>query len=582
MLAQRMVGRGRFRALLVLAAAAVCLVAVSSASAAVPPPRCSAGLSPPPSGTPLYTTQTAPWNPMLPTELVPDQWLAKLYTEVLGCAPDQASYGALEQFIRTRGCGVDTLRAVALAFLTSREFLHDRSYDNAQRLLILWRVARESEPDAAQYYPLLAALDSGRVRWDAVALSFFQPPGFTAEAPRLCSAQLYGWNADAPVIDIATPYRSGAFAGGSGERLQSLLDRTKPGHTVWLARSAVVRLDQELIIPPGVRLQTVGSPTPSDYAAMARLIRTKIDGRPLVTVSVGATLANVWVDGQRSNQAIGIDHDSINLHVLGGEEPTTIREDRIDNTAGWTNMLVEPGPAHVSARLVSITGNLIDGYSTKFHYYETAATNNIKTNQFGFADGVSNSYGNSWISGNQFVDVTDVSVVNFKDVGSPSHQRSVVEHNTIVNAGNSGWAAFTVDPLYPTAAGPFDFAGTTIEHNLIWTSPNAFLLVIAGIGTKPWFGDSAYGYGRVRFTGNTTGGVRINTQMAIAVSRMSGAVVHGNRLLARLASADACPTAYIGIDQSAGSIVRPAPTPVTFQWFPVIPSVSQGCLVIHQ
>ena len=177
--------------------------------------------------------------------------------------------------------------------------------------------------------------------------------------------------------------------------------------------------------------------------------------------------------------------------------------------------------------------------------------------------------------------MTDVSVVVFKDMAHPDHQHSVVRRNTIVNAGNSGWAAFTVDPLYPST-GRFDFAGTVIARNLVWTSPNAFLLTIAGIGTKPWFGDgAAYGYGRVRFTGNTTGSVRVNTQMAIAVSRMSGALVAGNTLLARLAHADACPLSYIGIDESPGSEVQQPNAAVAFGSYPAIPSVSHGCIVLH-
>ena len=87
------------------------------------------------------------------------------------------------------------------------------------------------------------------------------------------------------------------------------------------------------------------------------------------------------------------------------------------------------------------------------------------------------------------------------------------------NAGNSGWAAFTVDQLFPDT-GTFDFAGTTIRHNLVWTSPNASLLMVAGLGTQPWFGDAAHGTGPVRFVDNTSGGVRLNVQMAVAVTRL--------------------------------------------------------------
>src|SRR5581483_11482172 len=160
--------------------------------------------------------------------------------------------------------------------------------------------------------------------------------------------------------------------------------------------------------------------------------------------------------------------------------------------------------------------------------------------------------GDSYIAHNQIVDATDVSIVLFGGAGWT--QRSVAEDNTIVNAGNSGWAAATVDPLYPNTVHA-NFTGATLSHNLIWTSPNAFLLLIAGVGTKPWFGDNnSFGYGTVSFTGNTSGSVRINTQMAVAVSRMSGAVVQGNTLLANLAFADLCPHGpYIGVDESSGS-----------------------------
>jgi hypothetical protein len=580
------------------------LALAAPASAAAPAPRCSTGASPAGSGSPLYTTQPTPWNSFVPNELAPDQWLAKLYTEVLGCAPDQASYAAYDSLVRAEGCSLENLRAVALAFLTSHEFLRQRSYNYAERLLILWRVARESEPDPQQYYRLLASLNAGSARWDDVVRSFFDPVGFGPVIPRLCSGQLYGWNPNSPVIDIPTS-RAGAFGDGTGAQLQQLLDRAKPGRTVWLKQGAVVRIGDELTIPPGVRLETVGAPAPNQYAAMARLVRTVANGHPVVGVSSGATLANVWVDGQRSNQSVGMDHDSIDVDVLGGSG-TSVRYDRIDNTSGWSNMVIdEAGPDRRPCQHVSIEGNLIDGYSTKFHWYETTGpvdgrvdigtvmgqVKNFQSGQnqvsstFGFADGISNQCQDSHIAVNQIVDATDVSIVLF-GAGEPSEtgtndQRSVAENNTIVNAGNSGWAAMTVDPLYPSTLHA-NFAGATIRNNLIWTSPNAFLLLVAGIGTKPWFGDNnAWGYGAVRYVDNTSGSVRVNTQMAIAVSRMSGAVVQGNTLLANLAWADQCPHGpYIGVDQSSGSSVQSPNSAVDFGSYPT-PSASQGCLIYH-
>ena len=229
----------------------------------------------------------------------------------------------------------------------------------------------------------------------------------------------------------------------------------RPGSTVWLAQGAVIRIGAELKIPAGVTLATIGAPAPDEYAAMARLVRTAANGEPLVGVMAGATLANVWVDGQRSNQNIGMNRNSINVEVLGGSG-TTVRDDRIDNASGWSNMVVdESGPQGPCAD-VSITGNLIDGYSTKFHWYETTGVvdgrvdlgtvtgqlANVEAGQdsvsstFGFADGISNQCQDSRITHNQEVDVTDVSIVLFG--GATGDQHSVAEDNTIVNAGNSG------------------------------------------------------------------------------------------------------------------------------------------------
>ena len=83
------------------------------------------------------------------------------------------------------------------------------------------------------------------------------------------------------------------------------------------------------------------------------------------------------------------------------------------------------------------------------------------------------------------------------------------------------------------------------------------------------------------FQDNTSGAVRVNTQMAIAVTRMSGAVVQGNTLLADLAMADLCPNGvYIGVDESDGSMVQQPSQDVSFPSFP-IPSEDQGCLNMH-
>ena len=578
--------------------------AASPSPAALPLPQCSGAADRQPGTAPLSETETVPWNPFVPAHLVPYQWLAKLFTEGLGCAPGQASYLAYGAYVDAQGCSIATLRAIATRVLTSREFLH-RPYGAAERLLVLWRIARESEPAPAKYADLLDALRSGTTSWRAVVRAFFRAPGFVPSMARLCSGQLYGWNAYAPVIDIPTSH-TGAFGDGSGADLQKRLDAALPGDTVWLERRAVVRVDGGLHVPSNVTLRTVGAPGPARYASMARLVRTSVNRQPVVTLSSGAALENVWIDGQRSNADVGMDHDSIDVSVLGGHG-TIVRDDRIDNTAGWSNLVSNDGgaPDGQPCSDVAIEDNLIDGYSTKFHWHETTGVvdgridtgtvngqvQNFSSGQtgvsstFGFADGISNQCRDSHIAGNALVDNTDVSVVLFGVTGrapdGSDSQHSVVEDNTVVNAGNSGWASMTVDQLFP-AANVRDFSGAAMRHNLIWTSPNAFLLLVAGIGTKPWFGsNTAAGIGTVRYESNTSGAVRVNTQMAIAVTRMSGAVVQGNTLLANLALSDLCPYGpYIGVDDAAGSSVQQPSGAVSFQDSP-FPSDSKGCLTEH-
>src|SRR5947209_1582170 len=257
----------------VCAAALVLLGAQpASAAAALPAAACSRGAAHAGSGSPLFTSETVPADPFVAKEQVPDQWLAKLFTEGLGCAPDQASYAAYDRFVQAQGCSLSTLQAIGIGFLTSREFLR-LPYGYAERLLVLWRIARESEPDPQQYTQLLSDLSSGRTRWADAVRSFFDAAGFGPAVPRLCPGATYGMNPGAPVIDPPTSH-TGAFGDGTGTELQQRLDRARPGDRVLLEQRAVVRVGGQLVIPRGVTLETAGAPAPSRYASMARLVRT--------------------------------------------------------------------------------------------------------------------------------------------------------------------------------------------------------------------------------------------------------------------------------------------------------------------
>ncbi len=212
---------------LLLSVGSLALPNSSFARTVVPTPACSGGSEMPPPGTPLSVSQTTPWDNFVPNELAPDQWLAKLYTEVLGCAPDQSSYVAFDKWIKAQGCTVGTLRTAALAFLSSPEFLRRRDYGYAERLLILWRVGGESEPTPRRFDRLLQELRSG-ARWADVARRFLTLE-LASSLSRLCSGQLYGWNPDTPVIDIPTQRGRGASVTAPAPSFRRSSTRPSPG-----------------------------------------------------------------------------------------------------------------------------------------------------------------------------------------------------------------------------------------------------------------------------------------------------------------------------------------------------------------
>src|SRR2546422_2679700 len=50
-----------------------------------------------------------------------------------------------------------------------------------------------------------------------------------------------------------------------------------------------------------------------------------------------------------------------------------MRNDRITDTSGWSNLVVyNNATGNAPCGAVAIAGNMIDGYATKFHWYENA------------------------------------------------------------------------------------------------------------------------------------------------------------------------------------------------------------------
>ncbi|MEW6196917.1 MAG: T9SS type A sorting domain-containing protein [Bacteroidota bacterium] len=100
---------------------------------------------------------------------------------------------------------------------------------------------------------------------------------------------------------------------------------------------------------------------------------------------------------------------------------------------------------------------------------------------------------NIW--GNEIVDVTDVAIGLFRSqpsgnttIGTLGSQHSQIHENKILNAGNSATGAIAIDPgttqYDPNGETIFDYSGTNIYNNTIWTSNSAHNDVPIQVGTR--------------------------------------------------------------------------------------------------
>ena len=98
---------------------------------------------------------------LCPTEAaVPGQYVAKMYTETLGRAPDPAGWNAAVSYFQTNGCNKRTLGNWGASLFSSAEFQR-LGYGSAAAALLLYRAILNREPDARGYSQNLGLLDSG-------------------------------------------------------------------------------------------------------------------------------------------------------------------------------------------------------------------------------------------------------------------------------------------------------------------------------------------------------------------------------------------------------------------------------------
>jgi Domain of unknown function (DUF4214) len=457
---------------------------------------------------------------------VPAQYIAKMYTETLGRAPDPAAWNGALGYFEPNGCTRTTLTRWGAPFFSSAEF-RGLAYDNAATALLLYHAILNREPDTRGYSRYLDLLDSG-TPLETVVSMFFSSREFSGLVPLICGGGSYSFGTFGSGLAIRIPTSAiGGHDNLTEAQLQAVLDSTGAGTAVYLTQQSVVYLTKSLVIPAGVVLATYGLPTPHQHAKMARLIRASAFAGPMVKINrendpnPSGILKNIWVDGQRSKSSKYV-YGAINIEIYGGNG-AAVEENFIGNSLGWSNV---HSYGSVDGRFCAsntIANNLITAYPSLHFGGE-------------YTDGLSIGCENTLVKGNQIVDATDVGIVVF--TAAPATQKSTVTGNTIVSAGNSAFGALAFDPLYSPAypANP-NFTGASLKGNSVWSSPNTHFVIGLAVGSRPWFGTQSringvvstgnIGYG-ASATNNTTAGVRSYFGEGITVSGMDSATVQDN------------------------------------------------------
>lgn len=462
-----------------------------------------------------------------PTEAaVPGQYIAKMYTETLGRAPDPAAWNAAVRYFETNGCNPTTLINWGAPFFSSAEFQR-LEYDNSATALLLYRGIFNREPDARGYSHHLGLLDNGTPLRTIVSV-FFRSSEFSALVPYICSAASYSFATLGSGLAIRIPTSgTDGYDNLTETQLQALLNSAAAGTVVYLTQQSVVYLTKPLVIPAGVTLATHGLPTPHQHAKMARLVRASAFARPMVQINLDSNpnpsgiLKNIWVDGQRARSSTYVP-GAINIEIYGGNA-AAVDANFIDNSLGWSNVHSYGSVDGRPCASNTITNNLITAYPSR-HF------------DGNYTDGLSIGCENTLVRGNQIVDATDVGIVVF--TAAPAIQKSLVTGNTVVSAGNSSFGALAFDPLYSPAypVNP-NFTGASFADNFVWSSPNTHFIIGLAIGSRPWYGAHAIingvtsagniGYG-ASATGNTTAGVLTRFGGAITLSGMDSATIQSN------------------------------------------------------
>lgn len=472
---------------------------------------------------------------------VPTQFIAKMYSEALGRAPDPAGWQSALQYFQTSGCTQTTLKTWGTALLVSPEFT-GLSYDNSAKTLILYRAILNREPDRAGFNESYNALEDG-ASLRSVAASLFDSGEFSQLTPYICSGESYSFGIIGTGLAIPIPMpHLGGYANLSEAELQALLYSSAPGETVYLQQESVTYLTRPLVIPAGVTLATEGLPDPHHHALMARLVRASPFPAAMVQINVDSnpnpagSIRSLWIDGQRTAYSRFV-APAIDVEIFGGQG-ATVTSSFLSGSLGWSTLHSYGSLDGRPCASNTITGNVVTAYAS------------LHANQQ-WTDGLSIGCENTLVADNQIMDPTDVGIVVF--TAYPATQKSLVTGNTVVSAGNSAFGALGFDPLQNRSAGSPDFTGAAISDNTLWSGPNTHFVIGLAVGSRPWYPQGSIGFG-AQATGNTTAGIRTLFGAGIVVSGMRSATVQANVFDAAPipSSWTACPEGNVLASVSAG------------------------------
>jgi len=519
--------------------------------------------------------------PAPPGGVVPYQYIAKGYTELLGRAPSPAEWSEAVGYFRSAGCSPVSLRRFGDALVASPEYRRDypltpAAADVGAVVLTLYRFILNREPDATGFVANRDAIAAGRIQPLGAANLLYATTEFTHwTAPAICDPSnpgyYFGLAGDWTAFPaIPTPEHGAPGPDLPESVLQAALNAKSAagGGAVALPPRQVVGLTTTLVIPGNVTLTTAGSPGPRRYADMAELAKlpgyTELpgySGMELVRLEPGAHLVHLWVDGQRG----GPDPNNFlifDVRMLGGVG-TTVSDDRIGNTYGASSLESDSAGSNVPGAVACshnvISDNLVEAYSSAH-----VAPPGRSPDDHPQADGLGIYCPDTEVTGNDIVDISDTAIVlfdgaSFLPVAQP--QLSDVSDNTIVSAGNSYSFGIATDPSYSLSSGPIpggdavgvltrSFADGTgvarIHDNVLWSGDRTHFDVLLSSGSHDLFGSTVNqncgipdaddqdtcGGGRnasgPEWTGNSSDGLLTEIEMGIYVGGTTGAVFADN------------------------------------------------------